>query len=147
VPRLAVNLFDTLITDLDAKLKKFQDEGRAEKIRVDYGKVVVASGFPCFPPECDADEHAWAIINVAVTLAEAVSHFQSAHGMVNIKFQIGIDSGSIVAGIIVLSCCTLLLYSHTVLSYCRYYWPLEVPVRCHRGHCEQGCAHDVKRGY
>jgi class 3 adenylate cyclase len=92
----AVNLFNRLIVDLDECVTNQSKTGsNVEKIRVDFGKYMLATGLP----EPDPEHHATKIAAVAIAFRGVVERFCADVGT-TLKAMIGIASGEVVAGVL-----------------------------------------------
>jgi class 3 adenylate cyclase len=93
---MAVKLFNELICRLDDEIVALSLNGsNVEKIRVDFGKYVVATGLP----DPDPTNHAPAMAEVAMRLIEVVAKFSDDIGT-KLLPKIGIATGDVVAGVL-----------------------------------------------
>jgi hypothetical protein len=93
---MAVKLFNELICRLDDEIIALSRTGsNVEKIRVDFGKYVVATGLP----ELDPLHHAPKMAEVALRAIEVVNQFCEDVGT-KLMPKIGIATGDVVAGVI-----------------------------------------------
>jgi class 3 adenylate cyclase len=87
----SVSIFHELVCRFD----QLTVSHSVEKIRTDFGVYLLASGLPLYNPQ-----HALKMSLLAIALREATAHFSVEMGGLGLSCKIGINSGSVVAGVI-----------------------------------------------
>lgn len=84
----------TILNSIFSEFDRIMHRHSVEKIKTIGDCYMVAAGLPA-----GRDDHAAALVTVAFEMLQAVGAVNDAHGL-NLKMRIGLNSGSVVAGVI-----------------------------------------------